>query len=144
MSCRGFLALVCVGLWITGCANAIERPSGSRRAQIDYIPLPLTTYTAVTRDNIEKEGSCRFTTNLERVEWISGLVAQADKKNFDENNVRVKIQLADDVYFVDSGGSLLMPDGQVVFSLEAKNRLTEILEELRKSSTCTRYDWLDD
>ena len=144
MSCRGVLTLVCVGLWLTGCAGAIERPSGSRQTKIDYIPLSLTTYTAVTRDNIEKEGSCRISTDAERMEWISSLAGQADQKTFDKNNVRVKIQLADDVYFVDSGGSFLMPDGQVVFSLEARNRLTAILEELRKSSTCTRYDWLDD
>lgn len=138
------LALVWVGLWLTGCAGALERHGGSRGALIHYIPLPLTTYTAVTRDNIEKEGSCRFTTDAEQFEWIGSLAGQAVQKNFDTNNVRVKVQLAGDVYFVDASGSVLMPDGRVVFSREAKSRLTDILEKLRKSSACTRYDWLDD
>ena len=140
MSFRWLAALVvCCG---TSCAVNSTTHADVANAEILYIPLPITTYTAVTVDNIDTEGSCVLEADAEAFQWLTHL-APGTARDFDGQNVRAEIRLGTTAVYVDSNGIVLTPRGQSGLSANEKSALVASLESLRKASSCNRYDWLD-
>ena len=126
-----------------GCVVNSSARESAEHAEILYIPLPMTTYTAVTLDNIGIEGSCSLTASARQFQWLSQLETRPGQE-FDGLNVRAKIRLGPTDYYVDSNGVVLTPNGQIALSASEKADLVGSLESLRKASSCNQYDWLDD
>ena len=125
------------------CALNSTSRANAEEAEILYIPLSLATFTAVTVDNIDTEGSCELRAASKDFLWLSHLEVRAGHE-FDEHNVRAKIRLGVTDFYVDSNGAVLTSNGFIGLSTSEKSKLVTSLEALRKASSCDQYDWIDD
>lgn len=124
---------------VTSCVTQGKRVSS---VDVIYIPLRVSTYSAVTMDNINEYDGCRFSLPA-RVSKKIGRWRLNGNRAFDANNVRVAIFGYKGQIFIDQNRVVHRRDASgAVTELSELDALIESLEALRRSGGCRQFDWM--
>lgn len=131
----------CAIIFVVGsCATYRE---GKSSVDVIYIPLPISTYSPVTMDNIKDYDACRFSLPAKMGKETNNWRLNSSHV-FDANNVRVAISSDQGQIFIDQDRVLHRHDasGAAAESSEL-DALIALLEALRKSGDCHQFDWIN-